>query len=52
MKSPDIPGRLRLGEIEGIDLTITHLEVKREQAMRLNRPQPIDLGMPEQPRPA
>lgn len=40
-----------LGEIEGIDLTLSYLERKREQAMRLKRQQPINLGMPERRRP-
>lgn len=33
-----------LGEIEGIDLTLTYLQDKREQAVRLTRKQPISLS--------
>lgn len=35
-----------LGEIEGIDLTLTFLSGKRDEASRLNRITPINLGMP------
>ncbi len=35
-----------LGEIEGIDLTLTFLRQKRDQARRLARIAPTDLGMP------
>jgi len=36
-----------LGEIEGIDLTLTFLRQKRDQTRRLIRVAPIDLGMPD-----
>ncbi|MGI8445729.1 MAG: tyrosine-type recombinase/integrase [Streptosporangiaceae bacterium] len=35
-----------LGEVEGIDLTLTFLRQKREQTQRLTRVAPINLGMP------
>jgi hypothetical protein len=35
-----------LGEIEGIDLTLTFLQQKREETRRLARVVPIDLGIP------
>jgi len=35
-----------LGEVEGIDLTLTFLRQKREQTQRLARIAPADLGMP------
>jgi hypothetical protein len=35
-----------LGEIEGIDLTLTFLRQKREETRRLARIAPIDLGIP------
>ncbi|WP_406732183.1 tyrosine-type recombinase/integrase [Streptomyces sp. NBC_01794] len=35
-----------LGEIEGIDLTLSFLKGKREEAMRLSRITPVHLGMP------
>lgn len=35
-----------LGEIEGIDLTLSFLRQKREETRRLARIAPIDLGMP------
>jgi hypothetical protein len=35
-----------LGEVEGIDLTLTYLRQKRDGAKRLARVAPIDLGMP------
>ena len=38
-----------LGEIEGIDLTLSYLEEKRERAVRLDRTQPINLGSPKPP---
>jgi hypothetical protein len=38
-----------LGEIEGIDLTLTYLRQKRGQTQRLARIAPIDLGMPGMP---
>jgi site-specific recombinase XerC len=38
-----------LGEIEGIDLTLTFLRHKRDQTRRLARVAPIDLGMPGMP---
>ena len=36
----------RLGELEGIDLTLTFLSGKRDQASRLNRTTEINLGLP------
>ena len=38
-----------LGEIEGIDLTLSFLRQKREQTQRLARIAPVDLGMPGAP---
>ncbi|TDD18048.1 recombinase [Nonomuraea diastatica] len=38
-----------LGEIEGIDLTLTFLRLKRDQTRRLARVAPTDLGMPGMP---
>ena len=35
-----------LGEIEGIDLTLTYLRQKREETKRLTRVAPFDLGTP------
>lgn len=35
-----------LGEIEGIDLTLTFLRQKRDQTRRLARVAPVDLGKP------
>lgn len=35
-----------LGEIEGIDLTLTFLREKREESQRLARIAPVNLGMP------
>lgn len=35
-----------LGELEGIDLTLTFLRDKREQAQRLARNAPVNLGLP------
>jgi hypothetical protein len=35
-----------LGEIEGIDLTLSFLRQKREETRRLARIAPIDLGIP------
>jgi hypothetical protein len=35
-----------LGEIEGLDLTLTFLRQKREESQRLARIAPINLGMP------
>jgi hypothetical protein len=35
-----------LGEVEGLDLTLTFLCQKREQTQRLSRIAPINLGMP------
>jgi len=35
-----------LGEVEGIDLTLTFLRQKREQTQRLARIAPVDLGIP------
>lgn len=37
----------RLGETEGIDLTLTFLRQKRDQTRRLAKIAPIDLGMPD-----
>ncbi|WP_229783473.1 tyrosine-type recombinase/integrase [Pilimelia anulata] len=36
-----------LGEIEGIDLTLTYLRSKRDQAERQNRRRPVHLGLPQ-----
>lgn len=38
-----------LGEVEGLDLTLTFLRQKREQTQRLTRIAPIALGMPAIP---
>jgi hypothetical protein len=38
-----------LGEIEGIDLTLSFLRQKREETRRLARIAPVDLGMPAAP---
>jgi hypothetical protein len=35
-----------LGEVEGIDLTLTFLRQKREETQRLARIAPVDLGIP------
>jgi hypothetical protein len=35
-----------LGEIEGIDLTLSFLRQKREETKRLARVAPVELGMP------
>jgi hypothetical protein len=35
-----------LGEVEGIDLTLTFLRQKREETKRLARIAPVDLGIP------
>lgn len=35
-----------VGEIEGIELTLTYLNGKRAEARRLNRITPVSLGMP------
>jgi hypothetical protein len=35
-----------LGEIEGIELTLTFLRQKRDQTRRLAKVAPVDLGMP------
>jgi hypothetical protein len=35
-----------LGEVEGIDLTLTFLRQKREETQRLASIAPVDLGMP------
>ena len=37
------------GEIEGIDLTLTFLRSKRDQAQRAARTGPVSLGMPASP---
>jgi len=39
-----------LGEVEGIDLTLTFLRQKREETKRLARIAPVSLGMPALPR--
>ncbi|WP_380790061.1 recombinase [Streptomyces albidoflavus] len=39
-----------LGEIDGINLTLTFLRAKRDEAQRFNRRGPVDLGLPH-PRP-
>ena len=38
-----------LGEIEGIDLTLTFLRGKRDETRRLVRVVPVDLGVPNSP---
>jgi hypothetical protein len=35
-----------LGEVEGIDLTLTFLRQKRQETERLARVAPVELGMP------
>jgi hypothetical protein len=35
-----------LGEIEGIDMTLTFLRTKQADAARLTRRVPVDLGIP------
>ncbi|MEU7004588.1 recombinase [Nonomuraea sp. NPDC046570] len=35
-----------LGELEGIDLTLSFLRQKRDQTRRLAKVAPVDLGMP------
>ncbi|MFJ9884340.1 recombinase [Streptomyces sp. NPDC091287] len=40
-----------LGEIEGIDLTLTFLRQKHEESRRLARIAPVDLGIPGIPPP-
>ncbi|MFF1678806.1 hypothetical protein ACFVYG_22550 [Streptomyces sp. NPDC058256] len=35
-----------LGEVEGLDLTLTFLQQKREQTQRLIHISPVNLGMP------
>ena len=35
-----------LGEVEGIDLTLTFLRQKREETKRLARVVPVEIGMP------
>ncbi|WP_254650539.1 recombinase [Streptomyces sp. GbtcB7] len=35
-----------LGEIEGIDLTLTFLRTKQAEAIRSRRRTPVDLGIP------
>lgn len=35
-----------LGEIEGIDMTLTFLRTKQADAARLTRRVPVDLGLP------
>lgn len=35
-----------LGEIDGIDLTLTFLRAKRDEALRLSRRGPVSLGLP------
>jgi hypothetical protein len=42
-----------LGEVEGIDLTLTFLRQKRQETKRLARVAPVGIGMPSvQPTPA
>ena len=36
-----------LGEIEGIDLTLTYLRTKRHEAQRLTHRPPVQLGIPQ-----
>jgi hypothetical protein len=38
-----------LGEIEGLDLTLTFLRQKRDQTRQLARVAPVDVGMPGMP---
>jgi hypothetical protein len=38
-----------LGEIEGINLTLTFLRDKREEARRSHRRTPVSLGLPAMP---
>jgi hypothetical protein len=38
-----------IGEVEGIDLTLTFLHGKREDAHRLARARLVDLGLPAAP---
>lgn len=40
-----------LGEIEGINLTLTFLEGKRSEAQRLGRLPAVNMGMPKAPSP-
>ena len=40
-----------LGEVEGIDLTLTYLRQKRKETRRLARITPVDLGIPNAPPP-
>ncbi len=40
-----------LGELEGIELTLTFLTGKRTEAQRGLKREPIGLGMPQLPRP-
>jgi hypothetical protein len=43
----------RLGEVEGIDLTLTFLRQKRQETERHARVAPVEFGMPSvQPTPA
>lgn len=35
-----------IGEVEGIDITLTYLRQKRDETERLARIAPVDLGMP------
>jgi hypothetical protein len=39
-----------LGELEGIDLTRNFLRTKRNEAVKLLRTRPVDLGIPTMPR--
>jgi hypothetical protein len=39
-------GKAWLGEVEGIDLTLTFLRQKREETKRLARIAPVHLGIP------
>jgi hypothetical protein len=38
-----------LGELEGIDLTLSFLHSKRAEALRLHRTAPVELGLPRRP---
>ncbi|MEV0580817.1 transposase [Streptomyces sp. NPDC050392] len=41
--------RAKTGEIDGLDLTLTFLRSKREQARRFGRTGPVPLGLPTVP---
>jgi hypothetical protein len=40
---------VRLGEVEGIDLTLTFLRQKRQETKRLARVAPVELCLPAPP---